>query len=363
MNIVIFNWRDIANPWAGGSELNVHEMAKRWVFSGQQVTMLVTRSNAHWRGSKTEIIDGITIIRIGGRFSVYILAPLYYFLFLRTWTERIVDVENGIPFFTPLFARKKIICLVNHIHRQIFFKEMWFPFSLIGYILESYAMPYFYRNIHFVAISFTTKLALEQIGIHKENISVIRPGVDLVQFKKGNKTFADPTILYLGKIKRYKNISVLIDLHLRIRQVVPSVKLILAGDGYDRPVIEAIVREKNLSSEIQVLGHVSELEKVRLYQNSWIYVTPSQMEGWGLTVIEANACGLPVVGFSVPGLIDSIDSGNSGYLVKSFEELVEKVVQLLTNNELRHKFKENALQRAQLFSWEKSSEEFLTLLL
>jgi len=108
------------------------------------------------------------------------------------------------------------------------------------------------------------------------------------------------------------------------------------------------------------LGYVSEKEKFELLRKSWVYVICSEKEGFGISVIEANALGTPAVGYRVSGLVDSIKDGYNGLLVEdgNIEELAKVLVNLLKDDDLRKRLSENAIEWAKQFSWDKSAEEF-----
>ncbi len=139
--VLIINWRDISHPWSGGAEIYMHEIGRRLVDMGMEVGWLCQR---HAGSSRNEILDGIHIRRVGGRFTLYPRAALTYLFSLRGRYDVIVDCENGIPFFSPLFARVPTVLLVHHVHREIFRRETHPPLRWLGYWLEGWLMPRVY---------------------------------------------------------------------------------------------------------------------------------------------------------------------------------------------------------------------------
>ncbi len=360
MNILIFNWRDTKHSWAGGSEIYIHELAKRWVAQKNKVTLFCAE-DVEREIPEYEVIDGVDIYRKGSRFTVYIWAIIYYFKLFRKNTDVIVDVENGIPFFTPLYSAKKKICLVYHVHGKQFFYELPFPISLIGFILEKYIFPVIYSKISLIAISKSTKKELIRIGFSSKKISLVSPGVENKGKYKSSK-YKKPTILYLGRIKKYKRISILIDLLPKILVNIPNVKLIIAGWGSEAPLIlDSIMKSKN-KKNINVLGPVTESEKRYLLAKSWVFVNPSLHEGWGISVTEANLYGTPAVAFNVPGLSDAIEDGKTGLLCRDNEEMVEKISRLIKNKSLRAKMGKSALLMAKTLTWDRAAEKSLKVL-
>ncbi|HIE43865.1 MAG TPA: glycosyltransferase family 1 protein, partial [Candidatus Omnitrophica bacterium] len=253
-------------------------------------------------------------------------------------------------------------CLLHHIHGPMCFTETPFPLNYIGFFVETVLMPRIYRKTCFVAVSQDSKKNLISLGIDPDSIEVVYNGVDKETYTPGNQKSSTPTILYLGRIRFYKRIDILIDLLPKIAERVPEVRLLIAGTGIARASLEKEVRNRGLEERIKFLGSVSEKERVKLLQGSWVYVTPSLVEGWGLGVIEANACGTPAVAFKIPGLSEAIESGKFGYLVSNREEMLEKIVKILTNKKLRDELSVGARIRASQFDWDKSARRFLQIL-
>lgn len=354
MNILILNWRDVRHVWAGGSELYIHELAKRWAKS-HNVTLFCAQDPDKSLKDE-EIIDGVRIIRRGGRYSVYLFAIYYYFRFFRKTIDFVVDVENGIPFFTPLYIRKKKLSIVYHVHGMQFFYELTFPFNVIGYCLEKYFFPFLYRSVEIMAISKTTRRELVRIGFKKEKIHLVFPGIGNVR-KASNEKYKKPTILYLGRIKKYKRVNMLVDVFRKVHKINPRVRLVIAGWGSEAPFISDFVMKNKLRKSIDIIGPVNEHEKAELYAKSWIFVNPSLHEGWGISVIEANAYKTPAIGFKVPGLSDSIVDGKTGYLCSNEEDMINKILYIIENNKIREELSYDAFLWSKKFDWNVSAKK------
>ncbi|HVZ67455.1 MAG TPA: glycosyltransferase family 4 protein [Patescibacteria group bacterium] len=362
MRILILNWRDIKHSWAGGSELYIHELAKRWVKLGSEVTLFCAQDIVQPLPDK-EVIDGITIFRKGGKFSVYFWAFIYYFKYFRNKTDVILDVENGIPFFTPFYSRKKKVCLVYHVHGKQFFYELPFPISILGYVLEKYVFPLLYRNINIMAISKSTKRELERLGFKSKRISIVEPGVSIngskiLSVSKYNK----PTVVYLGRIKKYKRIEILVNIMPKILEKIPNARLLIAGWGSEAPFIIDLAMKSKVRKRIELIGPVSEYEKKILLSKSWIFVNPSLHEGWGISVIETNLMGTPAIGFNVPGLSDSIKNGYNGYLCGDEEAMIGAIVKVLENKKLRENLSKNSKKWAHQFNWDNAAKLSLRMI-
>ncbi len=367
LRILIFNWRDTKHVWSGGAEVYLQEIAKRWVKDGHTVTIFCGNDG---KSIRNDDIDGVQIIRRGGFYTVYIWAFLYYIFKLRNLFDVIVDSENGVPFFTPLYAKVPVIGLIHHVHSEIILSELKLPFfklpaAFIAKTLESKIMPVIYKNSQLVAVSNSTKSDMERLGFGKNKpIFVISPGVDLLKMKPSKKT-THPTILYLGRLMPYKSIDTLIKAFARLSQDMGTVELKIAGFGESRKPLELLTQKLDITSKVKFLGKVEESEKAKLMGSAWVFAYPSTMEGWGISIIEANACGTPVVASDVPGLRDSVKNPHSGYLVpkKDVSAFAEKMSYLINNNKIRKSMERGALMWAAKYTWDESASKFLSLLL
>lgn len=361
LNVLIFNWRDTKHAWAGGAEVYIHEIAKRLVKDGNRVTVFCGNDS---HSPSFEIINKVQVIRKGGTFTVYVWAFLYYIFRFRGKFDAIIDSENGIPFFTPLYATKPVIGLVHHIHQEVFRTQLKFPLSQIGRFLEGKMMPFVYRNIQMVTVSNSSKEDMEKLGLGKRYpIQIIHPGVDLTNLKPDKKT-RYPSIIYLGRLKPYKSLENIINILPEILKKIPNLKMFIAGEGESRPSLEKLVHDLSLKKTVQFLGRVEESVKASLLAKSWLMVQPSMVEGWGITVIEANASGTPVIASDVPGLRDSVKNPHSGLLITwdNKEKWTNAIVSVLTDKKQRNELEKFAKTWGQEFSWEKSTEKLSTLL-
>ncbi len=362
MNILIFNWRDLKHSWAGGGEIYVFEQAVRWVKMGHEVTVFCGQ-DIDKKLSPFEIIDGIRIYRRGGRYSLYIWAIWYYLKQFRGKFDVVIDVENGIPFFTPLFCRIPKICLVHHIHDRQFFYELSFPLNYVGFLTEKYIFPLVYKNIPIITVSIATKERLIKLGFNKNKINVIYNGINDKKKKAETiRKFSNPTILYLGRIKRYKRVDMIVNIFPEIVKKIPQAHLIIAGWGTEAARLADLIMMSPFRKKINLVGPVSEEEKNNLLSRSWVFVNPSIGEGWSIAVIEANLHGTPAVSFNVSGLAESIQNGKTGLLAKDEEDLIDKICSLLNNKTLCDKLGTNAQERARKFDWDKTASESIKII-
>lgn len=363
MRILILNWRDIKHSWAGGGEICISEQASRWVKMGHSVTLFCGQ-DLYRQLPSFEIIDGIKIFRKGGRFSVYFWTIWRYLFTYKEKFDVVIDVENGIPFFTPLFCTPPIVCYVHHVHDKQFFYELPHFLAIIGYIVEHYFFPVIYRNISIIAVSKTTKKELLKIGFNEKNIKIVYNGINThtTLEKTSVKKFSHPTILYLGRIKKYKRVDLLVNIFKNIVEKVPRVRLIIAGWGTEASHLADIIMLNPLHKKISLVGPVSNKEKKALLSKSWVFVNPSIGEGWSIAVIEANLYGTPAISFDVSGLAESIKHEETGLLAKDENDLVNKICEILKDHNLREKLNKNAVKWSNNFSWDRAAKESMQIL-
>ena len=229
--------------------------------------------------------------------------------------------------------------------------------------IENNIMPRVYKNIHCITISDSAKKDMLELGLGAAGITVINPGVSVKDYVPGKKA-AVPTILFVGRLKQYKSIPVLLKAAQLILQDMKHAKIVIAGDGEEKMRLMKITKNLGIAGSVTFTGKISEKKKIELYQQAWIVVNPSVKEGWGITSLEANACGTPVIASNVSGLCDSIKDTYSGILVPygKAEAFAVASLKLLKDSTLREKMSKNAVEWAKKFSWEKTAASFVSML-
>ncbi len=359
--ILIFNWRDTKHMFAGGAEVYVHEMAKRWVAAGNTVTIFCGNDGSN---ARFETVDGVHIIRRGGFYMVWFWAFVYYMLRLRGKFDVILDSDSALPFFTPLFVREPVVGLVHHVHQEIFKKHLVWPAALLARSIEKYFVPFVYRHTQLITVSESTKKDMLALGLTGSGIEVINPGVDITQLAPGEKD-AHPLVVYVGRLQAYKSVDVLIRAFELLHLSHPTARLVIAGGGEDENNLKQLTKALGLKTVVSFLGKIEEELKIFLMQQAWVFANPSSMEGWGITSIEANACGTPVVASNVPGLRDSVRNPHTGYLVEygNPAAFAEKIDLLISNTKQRQFMEQESLDWAAKFDWNQQAEKALEVLL
>jgi glycosyltransferase involved in cell wall biosynthesis len=343
MRIAFVSWRDLANKLAGGSEVFIDRLAVALLGMGHEVILLC--------GGPVEQ-RAYPVINLGGTYSQYLRAPFVHYQAVRDW-DLLVDTENGIPYFSPLWRRKPILASVLHIHSDQWHERFSAPVAAAGHFAESKIMPLVYRRVPFMAISDSTASSLETLGVERTRIHVLSPGVD-PPTKVGDRSL-EPLFVCVGRLMPYKRVDLLLRVWDQVRPVIGG-QLVVIGDGPER---EALAR--GAGEGVTFVGRVEEDEKWLLLSRAWALLHPAHHEGWGIVITEAAEVGTPSLGFDVPGVKDAIVDGVTGLLVDSERDLARQWIELASNQSLRQRLSEGARHHASDSGWDHVARRFSAL--
>ena len=339
-HVAIVAWRDIASPRAGGSELLVDQLASGLTAMGDRVSLLCGGPAApHPYG----------VVRSGGPYTQFLGAPLAYARHLRD-CDVVVEVCNGMPFLVPLWTRKPAICMVNHVHSELWPLRFRPPVSSAGRFLEERVMPWTHRRSLMLTVSPSTARSLTELGVPRERIRMLTNGV--APSGPPAPRAGQPLFLALGRLAEYKRIDLLLRLWDRVRPVTGG-RLVIVGDGPERAYLESLA-----GPGVLFTGRISDERKHRLLSAAWLLLHPALIEGWGIVVSEAALRGTPAVGFDVPGLRDSVEHGRTGLLARSEGEFASAWASLALSPQRRAALGEAARRRASRLSWSTAVRHF-----
>ncbi|MBI5103625.1 MAG: glycosyltransferase family 4 protein [Solirubrobacterales bacterium] len=357
-HILLLTDRDWTHPQGGGTGTNLYGQVSRWVAWGHRVTVI---AGDYPGAAKVEHPhERLTIHRMGGRMTVFPRAAWASWRGIGRDADVVLEVVNGIAFFTPLWwwlRSTPRVTLVHHVHQQHYVAEMGRRGRLAALLAERVPLTLLYRHHPFLTISKSARDDLVRIGIPAEQIHVAYLGVEPDAFVEHERS-ETPHLLYLGRLKQYKRLEVLFD----VLEGLPEAVLDVAGEGDHRPVLEAEIAERGLGDRVTLHGHVSEERKRELYAHTWVNLTASSAEGWCLTVMEAAAAGTPSAALAVGGLPESIVDGQTGVLAETPGELAHKVADLVHDDKRREAYGEAARARARGFTWDHTAEANLAVL-
>jgi glycosyltransferase involved in cell wall biosynthesis len=363
MNILVVNWQDITNPLSGGAEVHFHEIFSRIVRRGHRVTLCCS---TYPGAAPCETIDGIEILRAGWR-------PLFNFVFPFTYLTRVrgkdydvvVEDLNKVPFFTPLYVRRPLAGIAHHLFGKSVFLETGLLSASYVYVLERLALALYRTRIPFMVVSRSTEQEFLAGGFSSGRLAVIHNCVDHLRYSVGaGKKSAGPLAVYFGRLKKYKSVDHFLRALPAVIAGFPELRTVVAGDGDDLGRLRSMARELGIQDAVEFTGYLTEDQKIELLRRAWFTVVTSLKEGWGLTVIESNACGTPSIAADVPGLRDAVKEGETGLLYPHGDigALSARMLRLLEDGALRRHLGEGAVRWAATFDWEDAAEKTLAFL-
>lgn len=352
VRVAVANWRDPWHPQAGGAERYAWQMARELVARGAAVRFVTARAPGQ---ARAESRDGIDIIRLGGRFTVY---PLVFAWMLahRRRVDIVLDCQNGIPFFTPLAlpSRVPVICVMHHVHTAQF--GMHFPawMALAGRVLEGPVCRAVYRRHACAAVSPSTIEAMRDR---------LRWTGDIYLIPNGTPEPAPPQdagqvgrdLVWVGRLVAHKRAELILPVARR------GFAIDVIGHG---PAAAVLAAAPEAGASVRIHGFLSEQDKQDIVARSLLHLNTSRGEGWGLCVLEAAAFGVPTVAFDVEGLRDAVRDGQTGWLVKDGEQLadvVERAAKELADPARRDQIARACRDWAAQLGWDRSTARMAAL--
>jgi glycosyltransferase involved in cell wall biosynthesis len=355
-HLFVLNERDMENPRAGGAEVHFVEIFGRLAARGFPVTLICAGFPG---GAARTTTRGIEVVRVGNRYTFYARGPAAYRRLERSVQGPALLMEdlNKLPFYAPLYARLPILAIVHHLFGTTAFRQANLPVATVTYLSEL-AIPTIYRRVPMVAVSPSTREDLIARGVAAEHITMIPNGLDHELYSPA----AVPPgrcVLSLGRVESYKRIDIAVSAMAEVVATVPDAHMIIVGRGSAVPGLERQVARLGLERAVEFRGFVSEREKVELYRGARVFVNPSEKEGWGLTILEANACGVPAVASDVPGLRDSVRHEETGLLVPhgDVEALAAALRGVLTDDATWTRLRAGAMRWAANFTWDAVTDQ------
>jgi glycosyltransferase involved in cell wall biosynthesis len=357
--ISMLAWRDLDDPEAGGSEIHASHVAALWAQAGIEVTMRTSYAAGHpqvaWR-------DGYRVIRKAGRYLVFPRAAFSESMGWHGASDALVEIWNGMPFFSPVWAHKPHAVWLHHVHDAMW--ELTLPPRLarLGRTLEFWIAPPLYRRTPIVTLSESSKAEIvKKLHLRASNITVVPPGID-PSFTPGGTREATPLVVAVGRLVPVKRFSLLVDALAAIKDRHPALRAVIVGEGYEREALEQQISELGTAEWITMPGRVDDATLLDLYRRAWVVASTSLHEGWGMTITEAAACGTPAVASRIAGHADAVVDGTSGLLADGLVGIADALDRVLANSALREKLGEGAQHHAERFTWRATAYGTLSVL-
>jgi glycosyltransferase involved in cell wall biosynthesis len=346
--VTILAWRDLDDPEAGGSELHAARVAALWGQAGIEVTMRTSYAAGHpqviWR-------DGYRVIRKAGRYLVFPRAAISEFMGWHGASDALVEIWNGMPFFSPVWARGPRVVWLHHVHDTMW--EMTLPPRLarLGRTLEFRVAPPLYRRTPIVTLSQSSKEEISaKLRLRPSNITVVPPGIDPA-FSPGAWRDPNPLVVAVGRLVPVKRFRALVEALAAIKARHPALRAVIVGEGYERDALERRIGELDADDWISLPGRLDDPELLDLYRRAWVLASASKHEGWGMTITEAAACGTPAVATRIAGHADAIVDGATGLLVDRDDAFAAALDRVIGDAALRDRVGDAARVHAARYTW------------
>lgn len=357
LRVLLLSRRDSGHPEGGGSEEFLERIAAGLHRHGHAVTV---HCSTYPGAAQDEVVDGVRFIRHGGQFAVYLRAVLYLLRRSRDF-DLVVDAQNGLPFFAPLFTRSTVVNVNRFVHQELWRVIFGPVLGRLGWWLESRIAPWVYRRCRYLTVSDATRDDLVRLGVDRDRISVIYSGVDPpaipVEPKSCGRSL-QPSLVVLGRLVPHKRIELALVALAELRLQWPDLTLTVIGRGYWEPALRELAERLGLSDAVRYTGYVDEVTKHRLLAKAWVHLMPSVREGWGQSAIESGMHSTPTVAFATAGgTRESVLNDKTGLLVDSKNAFIDAIHSLLRDERLRTQLGRAARAHARRFSWETATAD------
>jgi glycosyltransferase involved in cell wall biosynthesis len=279
--------------------------------------------------------------------------------------DLLVEDINKIPFYTPLYrGDTPLVAIVPHLFGRTVYREANPLTATYVYGAES-LIPRIYRDVDFEVISPSTRDDLIARGMDGSRIRTIFCGLEHDKFTLADPPprSATPLVVSWSRLRRYKSLDVAIRAFGLIHDQMPAARMLIMGRGPDEQRLRKLTASLGLQDVVEFRGFMEWDELVATLHRCHVFLNPSPKEGWGLTVVEANQCGLPVVASDRPGLKDSVRDGVTGSLVPYGDApaFAAEALKILNDPDLFSARSAAAREWAATFSWPRCVAESLAL--
>lgn len=356
--IHVLAWRDLDDAEAGGSEVHAEHVLQRWATAGLEVTLRTSAAPGQPGRIRR---GGLDVVRRGGRMGVFPRAVAAELAGRHGRRDALVEIWNGVPWGSPVWCRGPRVTWLHHVHGPMWELMLGRAAGRVGEFVERRVAPPLYRRTPVVTLSEASRAELVgHLGFRTERVHVVPPGI-APRFQGPASPAAHPLVVAVGRLAPVKRFDAL------VRALAPSAErfdgfeLVIVGEGEERARIEATIDELGAWRWVRLAGRLTDDELVGLYRRAWLVTSASLAEGWGMTITEAAACGVPAVVTDVGGHRDAVEAGVTGELAP-LEQLGAVVAAVLADPARRRRLAAAAQERAARFTWDATAATTLAVL-
>ncbi len=349
-----FAWRDLDDPEAGGSEVHADHVFRRWAATGLEITHRTSTAGREQRFSR----NGYQVIQRSGRYGVFPSAIANEIRNGKKSRDAVVEIWNGVPWFSQLWSGTPRNVWLHHVHGPMWKQSLPPGLAQVGNLIESRIAPNFYRRTPVITLSDSGRDELIHLGFKPNLVHVVNPGVDDLYCPDPSTAItSEPTLVAVGRLAPVKRFQLLVETVEKVRENLPNLVLNIVGDGPDRTMLEELAANRPW---LHLLGRLEANELINLYRKSWLLVSASIAEGWGMTITEAGACGTPAVVIDNSGHRDATINGVTGLVSANSDDFARDIRRVLTDADLRNHLASGALQRSEHLRWDNTATATLS---
>ena len=355
----VLAWRDLDDIEAGGSELHADRVARLWAEAGMDVTM---RTSFSAGSPSVAVRSGYRVIRRGGRYMIFPRAVLAELAGGHGGRDGLVEIWNGMPFLSPLWARGPRVAWIHQPHTDLWDRVLPRGRAAAGRVFERDVAPRLYRSTPVVTLSESVRRHLvDHFRLRPDQVHVVPPGIDDRFGPNPAARDPEPLLVAVGRLTASKQFDRVIRVVAQLRERAPA-RLVIAGSGTERDRLESVVSALGAQDWCVLAGRIDDDALAALYQRAWVLVSASTAEGWGMTITEAAACGIPSVVSDIAGHADAVADGETGHLAARDDDFVSALEQLIVDRRHRERLGEAARARAARLTWERTAHDTLAVL-
>lgn len=352
--------RDLAHPHAAGGDVTMYHVASRLASDGHEVRYICSGLPGMVREDQQ---DGMRIMRVGNLFTTSPRFLLSAWMPAREWADGIVEEVVGglrVPYLSPWFADLPRICFWYQRNRLLFTTQYG---PLLGRVLSRFekSVASLYDDAMILTLSEASRRDLVDLGLPAERILVFQPGIDenLLRLATTNGGSREQLLVTIGKLRKYKCLHHAIQVMAQLRELgISDAHLIIAGrnedENYRRHML-VLAKELGVSASVDIETDITEERKAELLHRAKLLLIMSPLEGFGITAVEANLFGVPVIGTTgVPS--DVIQEGRTGYRVPfgDIKAFARVSARLLSDDIEWRSLSIHASEYGKRFTWDKA---------
>jgi len=352
---------DAVYPWIkGGAEKRIFELGKRLAGQGHNVHVFGLK---WWDGADVIMNEGMVLHGVCSRMELYVngrrsiseavIFSIKVFPHLIKEKFDVMDV-SAFPYFSCFSA--KIVSVIRRNPMVITWHEVWGDYwyeymGKQGFFGKTVEMMVSKLSSECIAVSKMTKMGL---GSSCKNVDIVPNGIDLEKINNITPSIYKCDIIFTGRLIKEKNVDMLIEAIVEVKKSLPNVVCHIIGGGPEERRLKGLVANYLLSDNVKFLGFIDQNELIARFKSSKVMALPSTREGFGMVVLEAFGCGIPVVTvrYHRNAACEIVDEETGIVVERDTKELAKALLKLCNDKKLRDRMAVNVMEKAKGYDWD-----------